>query len=73
MDSTRNIAEMIAALGDEMDQEKEAAMTDAERRLSEVARKLLLLERDLTVPGASASEANRIDRLMKVIEEEDFQ
>ena len=59
-------------LNDEVDEETRAALKPADQRLDEVAREILRLERDLTVPGSPSSESVRIERLMNFIEGREF-
>jgi len=63
---------LIVELDGEIGQEKSAAMSTDERRLNEVARKLLQLERDLMVPGSTASDKVRRERILNWIEQENF-
>ncbi|MBL6791376.1 MAG: hypothetical protein ISQ46_04985 [Methylophilaceae bacterium] len=43
-----------------------------ESQLKEFSQKLIKLEKDLTTPGSSTSETNRIDRLLKFFEEDEI-
>ena len=67
------LKKLIMELGSEVDSESRAATggPDAER-LYAVARKVLHLERDMLLPGSMQSEASRIERLMQLIEGEEF-
>ncbi|MBU9275735.1 hypothetical protein KTE17_21985 [Burkholderia gladioli] len=71
-DGSNNISSLITELSDEIDAEAMENLTDSERQLARVAKAILRLERDLTVPGSTASESSRVDRLMRFIEEEKF-
>lgn len=62
----------IVEIDDELTREKEAAMSPAEKKLNDVARQLLQLERDLSVPGATSSDATRRERVLRFIENEEF-
>ena len=62
----------FAELGLEIDEEKRDAMKPEDQRLDEVAREILRLERDMTVPGSPSSDSVRAERLMRFIEEQDF-
>ena len=62
----------MSELNDEVDEETRAALKPADQRLDEVAREILRLERDLTVPGSPSSESVRIERLMNFIEGREF-
>jgi hypothetical protein len=67
-----DLKSLISQVNDEIKREKEAAMSPADRKLSDVARRLLHLERDLSVPGAASSDGTRRERVLRFIEEEDF-
>lgn len=56
----------------ELEAEKRAELTPAEQRLDSVAREILRLQRDMTVPGTAASDSVRLERLARFIEERDF-
>ena len=62
----------ISKISEKIDEEKISAMTPADQRLDELAREILRLERDLTVPGSPSSDSVRIERLMRFIEDRDF-
>ena len=68
----QGLDDLINELNDEVDEETRAAMKPADQRLDEVAREILRLERDLTVPGSPSSESVRIERLMNFIEGREF-
>lgn len=40
--------------------------------LLNITKRLLQLERDLSIPGAAVTDANRVDRILDMIEKEDF-
>ena len=63
---------LLNELNDEVDEENRAALKPADQRLDEVAREILRLERDLTVPGSPSSESVRSERLMSFIEGREF-
>ena len=63
---------LLQELNDEVEEEKKSGLTDEQRKLDALAREILLLERDLTLPDRRISESARIDRLMNFIEEKDF-
>lgn len=62
----------IAEIDDELTREKNAAMSPAEKKLNDMARRLLQLERDLSVPGATSSADTRRERVLRFIEGEEF-
>ncbi len=68
----QSFAGLLSELSDEVDEDRHATMTPADQKLDEVAREILRLARDLTVPGSSSSEAVRLERLMSFIETRDF-
>jgi hypothetical protein len=68
----QGLDDLLNELNDEVDEEKRAALKPADQRLDEVAREILRLERDLTVPGSPSSESVRIERLMNFIEGREF-
>jgi hypothetical protein len=37
-----------------------------------ITKRLLQLERDLSIPGAAVTDANRVDRILDMIEKENF-
>lgn len=63
---------LLRELGDEVEEEKKAAMDPKDRKLDDIAREALRLERDMTIPGSSLSESARIERLMQLIESKEF-
>jgi len=56
----------------ELEAEKRAELTPGEQRLDSVAREILRLQRDMTVPGTAASDSARLERLARFIEEREF-
>jgi hypothetical protein len=68
----QGLEDLLNELNDEVDEESRAALKPADQRLDEVAREILRLERDLTVPGSPSSESVRIERLMNFIEGREF-
>jgi hypothetical protein len=68
----QGLDDLLNELNDEVDEENRAALKPADQRLDEVAREILRLERDLTVPGSPSSESVRIERLMNFIEDREF-
>ena len=68
----QGLDDLLNELNDEVDEESRAALKPADQRLDKVAREILRLERDLTVPGSPSSESVRIERLMNFIEGREF-
>ena len=66
------IGDLLNELNDEVEEEKRAALRPADQLLDEVAREILRLERDLTVPGSPSSDSVRIERLISFIESREF-
>lgn len=63
---------LFSEISDEIDEEKLSALSPADQRLDDVAREILRLERDMTVPGSPSSESVRTERLMSFIESREF-
>ncbi len=66
------LKKLMRELGGEVDSEARALGGPDAERLYAVARKALHLERDMLLPGSMQSDGSRIDRLMQLIEGEDF-
>jgi hypothetical protein len=66
------LREAEVAADKDIKNEQAAAMSTEELALADIARKILRLERDMTMPGNASSKASRIERLSKFIEEENF-
>ncbi|MEI8304090.1 MAG: hypothetical protein WCG13_12435 [Burkholderiales bacterium] len=64
--------DLIGELEGEFEAEKAASMTKEDQALAEIARRMLRLERDMTMPGSATSTAARVERLSRFIEEEQF-
>lgn len=64
--------DLLGEIEDELEAEQVASMSSADRALADIARRMLRLERDMTIPGSATSAAARVERLSKFIEEEDF-
>lgn len=71
-----NLKQQLIDLGAEVDAEIDEAMNDImtkqDKVLHKIAQNLLLLERDLNVPGGKKSQEDRVDRLIDAITKEDF-
>lgn len=70
--TANDLAAMLKDLSDEVESDAKAAMSETDRRLDEITREVLRLERDMTVPGSTSTESVRIERLMNFIEEREF-
>jgi len=68
----QGLDDLLNELNDEVDEEHRAALKPADQLLDDVAREILRLERDLTVPGSPSSENVRVERLMNFIESREF-
>jgi hypothetical protein len=63
---------LIRQLGHEIDEEQSSSLGPEDAILADVARRILKLERDLTIPGSSQPQASRIERLSMFIQSEAF-
>ena len=70
--NNKNLATLLQELGQEVDEDQTNGLTMEEKVLSDIARRILVLERDLTVTGSLASESARVERLRDFIEKETF-
>jgi hypothetical protein len=72
--SPNSIREELMRAAQELDletrQKADAALTDEQRNISVLAAKLIDLSRDMRRPGATLSEAGRIERLIRTIKGE---
>lgn len=68
----QGLVDLMNELNGEVDEETRAALKPADQRLDEVAREILRLERDMTVPGSPSSESVRVERLMNFIAGREF-
>jgi hypothetical protein len=68
------LKDLMGDLEDEVETEQTASMSKEDQALAEIARRMLRLERDMTMPGSStaSAQAARVERLAKFIEEEQF-
>jgi hypothetical protein len=69
---SKNFIAELAELGAETEREKHDAMSAGDRQLKAVASKLLQLERDLAIPGAAMSDNTRQQRILDILQDEDF-
>ena len=67
-----SLEDLLGEIEDEVDAEQAASLSKEDQALAEIARRMLRLERDMTMPGSATSEAARVERLAKFIEEEQF-
>jgi hypothetical protein len=67
-----SMEDLLSEIEDELDAEETASMSKEDQTLAEIARRMLRLERDMTMPGSATSAAARVERLAKFIEEEQF-
>ena len=69
-----SLEDLLGEIEDEVEAEQVAAMSKEDQALAEVARRMLRLERDMTMPGSAtaSAQAARVERLAKFIEEEQF-
>ena len=67
-----SLADFLNDLNDEIEEEKFAELSIDEQTLEKIARDILRLERDMTVPGNPKPDNVRIDNLTQFIEERDF-
>jgi hypothetical protein len=66
------LKDLMGELEDEVEAEQAASMSKEDQALAEIARRMLRLERDMTMPGSATSAAARVERLARFIEEEQF-
>ena len=71
-DKAKSIADILGDLGEEVEREKLASLTNADRVMDELAKELLRLERDMTIPGNLMPDATRVERLTRFIEDKNF-
>lgn len=72
MSDRNDIKEFLKKAHEEVMAEAENQMSAEERTLHSVAKKLLLLERDLKAAGLSQTADMRVTRLLELIEKEQF-
>ena len=63
---------LFGELDDEIEAEKLSSMSDEERKMEGLAKEILRLERDMTIPGSPLPDGTRIERLTRFIEEKEF-
>jgi hypothetical protein len=67
-----SLADLLSDINDEIEEEKFANLSPDDQTLEKIARDILRLERDMTVPGNPKPDSVRIESLMQFIEERDF-
>ena len=73
--SVRESADLKALFGEldkEIEYEKLTAMSAEEQNMDELAKEILRLERDMTIPGSPLPDGTRIERLTRFIEDKEF-
>jgi hypothetical protein len=63
---------LFGEINHEVNEERMQALPQEDQVLAEVARRMLRLERDMTMPGSQVQTPARVERLAKFIEEENF-
>ena len=69
---TSVLEDLLGEIEEEVEAEQAASMSKEDQTLAAIARRMLRLERDMTIPGSATSAAARVERLAKFIEEEQF-
>lgn len=67
-----SLEDLLDELSDEVDAEQAANLSKGDQLLAEIARRMLRLERDMTLPGSATSQSARVERLADFIEKEKF-
>ncbi len=62
-----DVKELLGDLKAEIEAEEFETLSPEEKRLHEIAQRLLRLERDLKVPGVASGADVRVDRLLEEI------
>jgi hypothetical protein len=63
---------LFGELDEEIEAEKLSSMSAEERNMDELAKEILRLERDMTIPGSPLPDGTRIERLTRFIEDKEF-
>ena len=63
---------LFGELDEEIESEKLSSMLAEERHMDELAKEILRLERDMTIPGSPMPDGTRIERLTRFIEDKEF-
>jgi hypothetical protein len=64
--------DLAAELEQEVETDKQAAMTEQERIMLDTLRDILSLNRAMTQPGSAVQDATRVERLTRFIEGRNF-
>lgn len=67
-----DIKGLLGDIKDEIEAEDFETLSAKDKKLHEVAQRLLRLERDLKVPGVASGADVRVDRLLEEIAKESF-
>jgi hypothetical protein len=67
-----DLGDFLQDIADEVEQDKVASLSKDEQVLEGIAREILKLERDLTLPGTGQSESARVERLSQFIADKNF-
>jgi hypothetical protein len=71
-DKNMGLKELFGDISAEIDAEDHETLSPADKKLHQVAQRLLRLERDLKVPGVTGGVDTRLDRLLEEIAKEKF-
>ena len=63
---------LFGELDEEIESEKLSSMSAEERNMDELAKEILRLERDMTIPGSPMPDGTRVERLTRFIEDKEF-
>lgn len=67
-----NIKTLLKEINEDLEKEKVDSMSESDRKLNEVAKKLLLLEREFRTPGQARSSDERVSQLLAAIAKDAF-
>jgi hypothetical protein len=70
--TAESLKALLSELSEEVEEDRIGSMSNEEKVLSEVARKILRLERDMTMSGSRVSDSQRVERLAQFISDEEF-
>ena len=63
---------LFGELDEEIESEMLSSMSAQERNMDGLAKEILRLERDMTIPGSPLPDGTRIERLTRFIEDKEF-
>jgi len=69
---TQGLKALLGELDDEIEAERVAEMAPQQRVMEDLAKEILRLERDMTIPGSPLPDSTRIERLTRFIEDRAF-